>query len=77
MARITPAQQRILDAVASNHIWLNAMQCINPTPEFCEQIGRQVLTMLDGNDNLIPAGGEVGSKLAELTPMLYLRINAS
>jgi hypothetical protein len=71
-----------------NHIWLNAVSCINPTKEYCEQLGRAVLEMLNNNDNLLPSyfehGGyedaedmEVLQKLSELTPMLYLSINKS
>lgn len=61
----------------SNHIWLNAFKCVRPTPEVCEQIGRQVLHMLNDEANLIPSGGWVGDKMAELTPCLYLHIDKS
>lgn len=77
MARMTPEQKRMLEMAETNHIWLNAFSCIRPTPEFLQAVGQQVLDMLNNKENLIPARGEVGSKLAELTPCLYLHINKS
>jgi len=65
-----------------NHIWLNAISCIRPTPEFKMQIGENVLAMLNCKDRLVPASGitdelDVMRELAELTPVLYLTINKS
>ena len=58
MARdMTDAQCReIAEMAEGNHIWLNAFACIRPTPEFLQDIGRQVLSMLEQKDNMLPAG---------------------
>ena len=77
MARLTHSQQRVLDMADANHIWLSAFGCINPSAEFCEGLGRQVLQMLTQDDNLIPVRGEVGDRMSELTPTLYLRVSKS
>lgn len=72
----------ILASVEANHIWLNAMQCVRPTDEFCAQLGRQVIAMAMERNNCLPSqyGGEpndaVGD-MAQLTPTLYLSVNAS
>jgi hypothetical protein len=86
-AQRTTAQD-VLRAVQSNHIWLNAMQCYNPTAEFCEQLGRDILAMLQQRDNLLPKFNpnieqetpsvqEALDGMSKLTPMLYLSINKS
>lgn len=83
----TTAEQ-VLQAVADNHIWLNAFDCINPTPKFCEDLGRDILAMLSGRERLLPkfnpglaheteAVREALNDMANLTPMLYLSINKS
>jgi hypothetical protein len=74
---ITQAELRVLEAAQANHIWLNAMQCIRPTPEFLKQLGKRALDMLNGDENLIPAGGRVGDRISELTPCLVLYVNKS
>ena len=82
----TPEQ--VLAAVQSNHIWLNAMSCINPTSKFCEDLGREVLAMLTSHSRLLPkfngdlsnespAVQEALADMSRLTPMLYLSINKS
>ena len=73
----------VVKMVETNHIWLNAFKCINPTPEFCEKIGREIISKLNQRDNLLPSYygeeelSETSQKLAELTPTLYLSINKS
>lgn len=77
-ANLTDSQCREIAAMAeTNHIWLNAFSCIKPTPEFCESVGRTVLAWLDQKDNLMPAGADHESEMAQLTPMLYLSVNKS
>jgi hypothetical protein len=78
----------ILKAVEENHIWLNAFLCIKPTPEFCQEVGRLVLSMLDEKERLLPSYNadlsiysETGKKavreISRLTPVLYLSVNKS
>lgn len=78
----------VLRAVKANHIWLNAFSCVNPTPKFCEDLGRQILEMLAQRENLLPKFNpdleqeaphvqEALTDMARLTPMLYLSINKS
>lgn len=69
--------REIADAACANTMWLNAFSCIRPTDEIKMQIGEQVLRWLDERDNLIPARADHESKLAQLTPVLYLSINKS
>jgi hypothetical protein len=71
---------KVYDKVSENHIWLNAFACINPSSEFCEKLGRDIIQMLKEKDRLIHSyygDSEVLKTLAELTPILYLRINKS
>lgn len=73
--------EKVARQIAENHIWINAFSLINPSPETLQGIGSEVVRMLKNKDNLLPAwhGATKGDvdELAELTPMLYLRINAS
>lgn len=49
----------------SEHVWLNAFACINPTSAFAEDVGRMVIEKVMtskyglGEDDLIPGGGHV------------------
>lgn len=69
--------REIAEMAETNHIWLNAFQCIRPTPELYEQVGRTVLDWLNQKDNLLPSGADHESKMAALTPKLYLSVNKS
>lgn len=53
----------------SNHIWLNAFNCINPTDEYLKEIGKLVLFKLTTEECLL--------KTDTLSEMLYLSINKS
>jgi len=73
--------EKVVTQIARNHIWINAFSLVNPSPETLQGIGLEIVRMLKNKDNLLPAWhgeteGEV-HEIAELTPMLYLRINAS
>lgn len=80
-------QEDIINAVKSNHIWLNAIHCKNPTPEFCENLGRQILSLLDSQLVLPKYNEDISSEsestqkllneFAVLTPTLYLSLNKS
>lgn len=85
--KITTAQD-VLDMVEDNHIWLNAFSCVDPTPKFCEDLGRQIIQMLWSKENLLPSyNGDISGEkattqetlnhFATLTPTLYLSINKS
>ena len=69
--------REIAEMAETNHIWLNAFQCVRPTPELCEQVGRTVLDWLNQKDNLLPARAAHDDDLARLTPKLYLSVNKS
>lgn len=74
-------QEQVLKRVQSNHIWVNAFTIIRPSDDTLKAIGREVVEMLKQKENLLPSWngqteGEVHA-LSELTPVLYLRINAS
>ena len=53
----------------SNHIWLNAFQCIKPSIEFKIQLADIILRKLEDSDCLL--------KQDTLSEMLYLSINKS
>lgn len=75
---LTEQQCREIAGMAeTNHIWLNAFTCINPTDELKMQIGTLVLDWLNQKDNLMPARADHDCKLAALTPKLYLSVNKS
>jgi len=40
-------KDELLNEAENNHIWLNGFSCINPTPEFLQDIGRMILQKLD------------------------------
>ena len=73
--------EKVARQISENHIWINAFSLINPSPETLQGIGLEVVRMLKNKDNLLPAWhGETDGdvhEIAELTPMLYLRINES
>ncbi len=71
---MTDLEWRKLQAAESNHIWLSAFACINPTMEFRLGLADEVLRWLNDKDRLVPA---CEGRLGELTPMLYLSINKS
>lgn len=65
-----------------NHIWLNGLDCIDPTPRFKQQIGELVLKKLACNDCLVPdtyilSENQVMQELAKDSSVLYLKINIS
>ena len=62
--------KNILESVEHNHIWLNAFACISPTKEFCEKVGREVLSMLNQKENRLMSTNNINEEL-------YLRINKS
>ncbi len=72
---------KVVEQIRGNHIWINAFTLVNPSPQTLQNIGSEVVRMLKDKDNLLPSwdgkmDGEV-HEISELTPMLYLRINAS
>jgi hypothetical protein len=69
--------REIAEMAEANHIWINALSTIRPTPEILQSIGQQVLDMLNQKDNLLPAGARHDCDLAKLTPCLYLYVNKS
>lgn len=32
------------------HMWLNGFSCINPTPEFCQQVGRELIRIVEASE---------------------------
>ena len=70
----------VIAAVKENHMWINAFALVNPTDELALGIGRDVIAWLQNRENLLPkyvGENEALAELAELTPMLYMSINAS
>lgn len=75
-------QERVLENVQSNHIWISAFTLINPTDKTCADIGRTVIEMLQTRENLLPHyyGKEFDGGITDmqnLTPVLYMSVNAS
>lgn len=70
----------------NNYIHLNMLDCINPNVEYCEQLGRTIINMLESKKRLLPMylkrkEDEVISlasyELASLTKMLYFSIGTA
>lgn len=75
-------KKAVLRAAQDNHLWVNAFSLIRPTDETLRNIGREVVSMLQRQENLLPAyhgekDREPISNLQTLTGMLYLSINQS
>jgi len=75
-------KKKVLEHIQTNHIWINAMNCINPTIEFKIKLADTILELLKKQDNLLPDfwGHDDDNqipKIAKLTPVLYLSINKS
>lgn len=43
----------VVKAARENHMWLNAFRCVRPTEEFCAEVGRSIIEMLNDPENLI------------------------
>jgi hypothetical protein len=74
--------KKAAEMAKSNHMWISAFACINPTDELKTQIGAWVLKLLRDEDNLMPSESITSEnktvrELAELTPVLYLMVNKS
>lgn len=74
--------QSIIDKVRTNIIFLNAMECINPTIDFKIKLAETILEMLNNSENLLPhsiATENVwqAEKIGNLFPVLYLSISKS
>jgi hypothetical protein len=78
----------VYQACKDNHIWLNAMSCINPSDEFLLQLGRAVLHKLLNKDCLAHSGPFVADNDSSIKaneamkffaeqPKLFLSINKS
>jgi hypothetical protein len=50
---MTRYERDVLESARDNHIWVNAFQCIRPTSDFLQQLGANVLRMLDNEGNTI------------------------
>ena len=58
----------LVKMASDNHIWLNAFSCINPRPEFLQEVGRMIVDML----NTTEMSDHMG-----ISPMIILTINKS
>lgn len=66
-------ETQIVEAVAGNHMWLNAFSCINPTAKFKLELAEAILEWLNQEERLIRKDDPIG----RLTPILYMSINKS
>ncbi len=71
---VTDLELRQLRAAQANHIWLNALRCVNPTVEFKVGLADVILEWLNDKERLFPS---FDGPLGELTPKLFLSINKS
>ena len=80
----------VIRAVEENHIWINKGRLIGANDAIALDIGRTVIAMLNEKQNLLPsynnlivdpdifeATKKICDELSELTPVLYLLVNAS
>ena len=81
-------KEQVLEAVEQNHIWINAFSLAEPNDETARQIGYTVIRWLEERENLLPKyNGDIGGeteavqealdRMATLTPVLYMSVNAS
>lgn len=63
------SERDIVRLAKANHMYINRMSTIRPSQEFLAGIGRDVLTMLDHTP--------MTDSLAGVTPVVYVRFNAS
>lgn len=78
-----------MEQLNSNHMWINALSCINPTDELAMAIGHWVLEKLNEGDaipkpmtreeleDMSPEGRKALVELNRRTPQMYLRFNKS
>jgi hypothetical protein len=62
------SDKELRNEAEANHIWLNAFKCINPSPEFKQEIGEMILAKLDHTDMRDHLG---------ISKMIILTINKS
>lgn len=75
-------QEKVINKVKENHIWLNGFSCINPTDKFKISLADSILKKLNSrdclmSDNGITSDNEAIRQLSGLTPILYISINKS
>ena len=75
-------KKKVFKRLSENHIWVNSLFCIHPSDELKMKIGEQVLDMLNYSDGLLPSEtitseDKTMRDLANLKPILYLRVNKS
>lgn len=75
-------KDKVLKAAQDNHIWVNAFSLVRPTDETYRNIGKAVVEMLQTKENLLPHyyGPEHDGPITDLqnlTPVLYMSVNAS
>lgn len=82
--RISPEQYQkmVLEKCEKNHIWLNKMNYLCPTDDEKLKLADIILEKLNCKSTQIPSEGitsdcETIRELAELTPILYLKVNWS
>jgi len=46
-------EQDAVRCARNNHIWLNAFSCVRPGPEFCRQLGEDILRIMSDPGNCI------------------------
>jgi hypothetical protein len=43
-------KDELLDEADPHHIWLKAFACINPTQQYCQELGASILNLLAQSD---------------------------
>lgn len=65
----TLTAEQIVEHAQKNHIWVNAMNCVRPSPKFLQEIGASVLDQLNSS--------EIRGELSDFFPVVYIRVNKS
>ncbi len=84
---MTTTKDQLIEAVNQNHIWINAFELLNPSDDLAKTLGYCIIRWLKEEDNLLPRYTchsdmndetmALAERLSELTPVLYMSVNAS
>lgn len=74
-------KNKIIESVEQNHVNINSLLLVSPSEEDYIRMGRLIYGMLKNKDCQLPmlfdGDDDEITRIQELTPVLYLSINAS
>lgn len=74
-------KNKIIESVEQNHVNINSLLLVRPSEEDYIRMGKLIYSMLKNKDCQLPmlfdGDDDKVTRIQELTPVLYLSINAS